>query len=251
MWIKSAEFAPDFSGTPVGQTASDILKHCRLFAALTPLSISRLEPITRLVHLKKGQQVFRPGDACPGVYVVGSGAVRIYKIALGGKEHVLHFAYPGMTFAEVAAIGRFPCPAYAEAMEDTVCALLPTADFRRLLQENHDFCLQLMDGMCGWVRHLVGVLEDVVLRDATGRVARHLLHADPSQGRAAFSLPAKKKDLASHLNLTSETLSRTLRRLAECGLIDMPHPQQIRILDFASLTDVAEGAPPAESAEEG
>ena len=93
---------------------------------------------------------------------------------------------------------------------------------------------------------LIGLLEDIVLRDGSGRVARHVLEADPSGGKEAFLLPVLKKDLASHLNLTSETLSRTLRRLAESGLIELGAGQRIRILDAAGLRDVAEGLLPAE-----
>ncbi len=220
-----------------------ILHASGFFAGLSDESLGRLEAIARIVSFRKGQIVFRKGDPCPGLYVVARGAVRIYKIAPNGKEHVLHFAYPGMTFAEVAVIGGFECPAYAQAMEDTKCALLPQRDFRRILEESHPFCLQLMASMAAWVRYLVGVMEDIVLRDAAGRVAQFLIRSDPTNGAAAFALPILKKDLANHLNLTSETLSRTFRRLADAGLIDLPDAQRVRILNPAGLADVAQGTP--------
>ena len=227
-------------------TAREILRKCGLFRRLADEWIDLLasEAITR--RFKKGHRIIRQGDQCPGLYCVGQGLVRIFKTAPSGKDHVLHFADPGKTFAEVAAMGEFAVPAHAEAVEDTVCVVLPTDRFQRLLKTHHELCLQLLSGMSFWVRQLVGLLEDIVLRDAGGRVARHVLEADPSGGREAFSLPVLKKDLASHLNLTSETLSRTLRRLAESGLIEMGAGQRIRILDSAALRDVAEGLLPAE-----
>ena len=220
----------------------DIVANCRFFGGVTSAGLERLINIGRIKRYGKGEIVFRQGQPCPGVFIVGQGSIRVYKIAPSGKDHVLHFALEGMTFAEVAAIGQFDCPAYAEALEDTVCVLLPQEPFLNLLRSDHDLCMQLLQGMAVWVRHLIGLLEDIVLRDAAGRVARHLLQ-HPAAEKTEFALPILKKDLASHLNLTSETLSRTLRRLAESGLIEMPDQQSIRVLDRGAMENVAEGQP--------
>jgi len=227
-------------------TADEILRKCSLFRNLNEESRSLMNREAVRRYFPKGQMIFMPGDECPGLFVVGEGLVRIYQSAPNGKIHVLHFAEPGRTFAEVAVMGGFRCPAYADAVEDTRCAMIPTARLTSLLRTNHALCLQLLTGMSLWVRQLVGLLEDVVLRDASGRVAQYLLRADPTGGAGEFMLPIMKKDLASHLNLTSETLSRTLRRLADTGLIQMGDNQQFRILDPDALSDVAEGLLPAE-----
>jgi CRP/FNR family transcriptional regulator, dissimilatory nitrate respiration regulator len=224
-------------------TAFDIIRKCFLFKGLDDQWARALADAAIVRKIRKGVVIFRQGDPCPGVYCVGRGLVRVFRIAPNGKEHVLHFAEPGATFAEVAALGGFACPASAAAAEESICAIVPDDRFRALLHRHHELCLQLLDGMALWVRQLVGLLEDIVLRDAGGRVARHLLQADPTGGRASFALRVLKRDLANHLNLTSETLSRTLRRLADAGLIELKRGQQIRVLQPDGLRDLAAGQP--------
>lgn len=224
----------------MGVNVADILSGCRLFSRVDPRGFQRLATIARLCRFEKGEIIFRDGQDCPGVYVVGSGLVRVFKTGANGKEHVLHMVGPGNTFAEVAAIGGFRCPASAEAVASTTCALLPLGPFRDLLEVDHDLCREMMMGTAIWVRQLVDLLEDVVLRDAVGRLARYLLDADVDAS-GVVELPTLKRHVASHLNLTSETLSRTIRRLVEAGLIDEPDPGHVRLLDRVRLRDVAEG----------
>ena len=218
----------------------NILEECSLFSAVPPESFRRLATMARLVKFRKGQPIFHDCDECPGVFVVGKGMVRVFKRGAGGKEHVLHIVEPGGTFAEVAAMGSFPVPACAEAVEPTVCVLLPQAAFHKAMEEDHALCLGMMSGLTHWVRHLVGLLEDVVLRDAAGRIARYLVES-PRAADGCVALPSLKRHVASHLNLTSETFSRTFRRLVDAQLIAVGEKNRVRILDAARLSQVAEG----------
>jgi len=216
-----------------------IIAECSLFQGVSPGNRRRLVDIARKVAFPAGTLVFKQDDPCPGIFCVGSGAVRIYRIGAGGKEHTLHLAGPRQTFAEVAVIGEFPCPAFAEVTQAAQCALLPSAAILAMLHEDHAFCLELLLGMSRWVRHLTGLLEDITLRDADGRVARHLLQAKPD-GRGTVGLAGLKKHVASHLNLTSETFSRVLHKLARAGLVEILDGKRLRIVDAQALRDLSE-----------
>jgi CRP/FNR family transcriptional regulator len=166
--------------------------------------------------------------------------VRVVKDGPTGKQFVLHFAQPGQTFGEVAVFGDFDAPASAEAVEETLCAIIPRESLQGLLRQHHDLCLELLGSTSRWVRSLVELIDGIVLRDAGARVARYLSELAPATTQQPFSLPVLKKDLAAHLNLTQETLSRTLRKLADAKVIDSLSDGSVRIRDLGALQRVAE-----------
>lgn len=221
-------------------TADEILSRCPIFARVKGASRQRLLAMAQMKRFARGERIVDQGQECPGVYIIGEGLVRIYKLSPNGKEHVLHMARAGETFLEVASILGMDVPAFVEPIEDTECVLLPDPQFSEALQGDHQLCLQLLGGMALRVRQFVGLLEDIVLRDALSRVARHLLSLSASDG-GAVSLPSLKKHLASHLNLTSETLSRCLRQLIDSDMIRSGEAGEILILDREQLSEVAEG----------
>jgi CRP/FNR family transcriptional regulator, dissimilatory nitrate respiration regulator len=227
----------------MSRTALEVLRDCPLFSKVPQHGFERLANMAQTCQFRKGQWIFREGEECPGTYIVGDGLVRVFKTAASGKEHVLHIVGPGKTFAEVATIGGFPCPANAEAIAPTTCVLLPMEPFRKSLQDDHALCMGLMVGMSNWVKHLIGLMEDIVLRDAAGRLARFLLDSKHGQGDTV-ELPSLKRHVANHLNLTSETFSRVLRRFFEAELILDLDDNRIRLLDLERLQTVAQGLAP-------
>jgi CRP/FNR family transcriptional regulator len=218
----------------------EILSRCQLFAEVDEQRRAHIAEMSRVCQFAKQQMIFRQGQDCPGVYVVNTGMVRVFKTAPSGKEHVLHMVAPGQTFAEVAAIGNFQCPAHAEAVVATECVLIPIDRFRHAMAQDHHLCLEMMTGLSFWVRRLISLMEDLVLRDALGRTARFLIESEV-QPDGTVKLPSLKRHVASHLNLTSETLSRTLSRLIEAGLVVELDRNRVELIDRAQLRAISEG----------
>ena len=227
----------------VSRTIGKIIENCQLFAQVDAVRRQLLEKDAMICGFAKGERVFAQDEECPGVYIVDSGMVRVFKVGPSGKEHVLHMVGPGQTFAEVAAIGSFPCPAHAEAITATRCVLIPLGPFLQAIQNDHQLCLEMMTGLSFWVRHLIALMEDLVLRDAVGRVARFLIECE-TQPDGTVALPGLKRHIASHLNLTSETFSRTFGRLIEGGMIVELDGNRLELRDTKRLKAMAEGSFP-------
>jgi CRP/FNR family transcriptional regulator len=117
---------------------------------------------------------------------------------------------------------------------------LPQERFRQTLAEDHELCFGVMTSLTIWVRRMVMMVEDITLRDAAGRLARFLLDA-PRTDDGTVKIPGLKRHVASQLNLTSETFSRTLRRLIDAGLIAEVDSVRVRLVHPKKLRQVAEG----------
>lgn len=189
-----------------------------------------------------GTQIFETGEPARCFYLVLSGAVKIYKLSPQGSEQVLAVFRPGQTFAEAAVLlgGRYP--ASTEALEDCELIVIDRDSIISIIQHDTEFCLRLLAGMALKLRHLVGMVEDLTLRDARGRVARYILNLtteNSPQAAEDVRLPHTQTVVARLLGLTGETLSRTLKSLREEGFIESPKPGHFSILDRGQLMILA------------
>jgi len=220
------------------------IRSCTLFARLDPATLAELETLASPRRFRKGQLVLREGEHPAGIFVVVRGVLKVYQLGVNGKEHVLKLAREQDTIGEVAVMGEFPVPAFVEALEECECLLIPAMPFRALLDSDARISRLILAGIAMRVRHMIGMIEDIVLRDATARVARYLLSQSEADGEEAVRLPGLKKHVASHLNLTSETFSRTLRRLTEAGMIAETAGSTLQVVDRAALRMAAASAYP-------
>lgn len=215
-----------------------LLKGIPLFAGLAEAELEALLDIGRVRDHNRGELLFADGEPAAGFFIVLKGKVKVYKLSAEGKERILHIVHPGGTFAEAAIFGNGLYPAYAEPLQTSSLLFLPKDRFLALLEDNGRMAVNMIAGLSRFLRQFTLQIEELTFKDVPSRLARYLLEVSDGE-RTTFELPISKSQLASQLGTVSETLSRTLRKLAEDELIEV-QGKVITILDFDRLEDLAE-----------
>ena len=209
------------------------LRCCQLFSGLSAEDLEVIAAFAVLRNLDRGEYLFRQGAPSEGFYVVQRGAINVHRVSPAGKEQVIHVFRMGESFAEAALAAPTGYPADARAVEASTVLLIPKGPVLALIGRRPDLALRMLGSMSQHLRVLVGMLDDLTLKDVETRLVNWLLKQ--SRGQAgALQLPGTKRVLAAELGTSSETLSRTLRALRDRRIIGVT-ARAIVIHDPAAL----------------
>lgn len=98
----------------------------------------------------------------------------------------------------------------------------------------------MIAGLSRYLRQFTVQIEDLTFREVPARLARYLLDLTDNDPDIVV-LPVSKSQLASNLGTTSETLSRTFRKLTDEGLIRV-RGKTIDLINSEGLADLAQNA---------
>ena len=200
----------------------NMLRSCQLFMGLPTADIVAIASFIISKHLGKGEYLFREGDRSEGFYVVQKGAINVHRVNAAGKEQMIHLFQPIESFAEGTLATEAGYPADARATEPTTVLLVPKNDFVDLLRRRPDLALRMLGSMSQHLRVIVGLLDDLTLKDMETRLANWLLKQCPrpiTAAPVAIKLNRTKRVLAAEMGTTSETLSRTLAKFRDQKLL--------------------------------
>ena len=198
------------------------LRSCQLFMGLPTADIEAIAGFVNSKNLSKGDYLFREGDRSEGFYIVQKGAINVHRVSAAGKEQVIHLFRPIESFAEATLATEAGYPADARATEPTTVLLIPKIEFIELLRKRPELALRMLGSMSQHLRVIVGLLDDLTLKDMETRVANWLLKRCPrpiSDRAAEIKLDQTKRVLAAELGASSETLSRTLAKFRDKNLL--------------------------------
>ncbi|MFQ5589714.1 MAG: Crp/Fnr family transcriptional regulator [Phycisphaerae bacterium] len=227
--------------------AADLVQ-CPLFASTAPADLARIARASRVVRCGAGAIIFREGQACTGFYIVITGKVRVYKIGPDGRERTLHLVRPPYSFAEAAMFGRGVFPAFADALEPSRLIHVQRDVFLGLLRERPGSALRVIESLSTWMHRLLHQLENETFLNARAKLTGYLLREARRQahggGLERVRLADPKKEIASHLGMAPETLSRALADLETQGLIQTSG-RHVELLDPVALEALLLGDPAA------
>lgn len=208
-----------------------------IFNHLEEEQMIEIMKMARSTSYKKGEIIYYAGEESDSLYIVGRGKIRIYRLSESGKERLVRILSPGDFTGELALFNQSIHDSYAEAMEKTNVCTIKGSDIQKILLKYPSIALKIL----GEFSRRLEKSEKQTTLFATEKVERRIAiflseYIDNNEGESMeVTLPMSKKDLASYLGTTPETISRKLRSLEDEGYIKQKSGRKIEILDLDGL----------------
>ena len=227
-------------------------RSCALNRICLPAHLSAQEArvldgaVERGRKLPAGASLAHTGTPMQALYVIRSGSAKSYSLTLDGEEHVRGFHLPGEVVGlEGFADGQHTCEVVA--LEPVQCCRLPVTRLERLIETLPGLRREILRLLGRSLDDAQRRYEDLGLMDAKGRIARFLVGLSERlehRGLSAtqFRLSMSRRDIARHLGLTLETVSRVLGTLKREGNIEL-QARYIKLLDLDTLKSLVTGTP--------
>ncbi|HTH60128.1 MAG TPA: helix-turn-helix domain-containing protein [Paraburkholderia sp.] len=191
--------------------------------------------------VRRGETVYRAGDAFCNLYVIRAGSSKTVAMHTDGREQITGFQIVG-DFLGMEGITSGKHTLDAIALEDSVVCVIPFATLEMLSCENKELQHHLHSMMSREIVRESAHMMLIGCMTAEERVASFLLslskrYRERGYSSTEFQLRMTREEIGCYLGLKLETVSRMLTRLQQRGAVSMKG-KQARIVDIDSLERV-------------
>jgi CRP/FNR family transcriptional regulator, anaerobic regulatory protein len=223
------------------------VRHRSLCGALSPDQLFRLNGIARHRHFVAGDVILREGETPDYFANVVSGAVKLSRTTVEGQHQILGLQFAsdflGRPFRSVFGYD-------AHAITAVHLCTFPRQPFEGLLREYPSFERRLFEQTLDELdaaRDWAAVLTRTAARERLCLFLLSILQRFEASGcghtitptGAILELPVSRAEIASYLGLTIETISRQFTQLKVDGIISLPSPRELVVLDLHALKAAA------------
>jgi len=209
-----------------------------LFSSLSGEQVSRLGCVFRPARYRKNQILFFEGGSAQHLFALHAGLVKLVKSLENGKDRITGVLFPGQLFG-LEALSQPNYPLTAVTLRDSEICAATREEVITFLQSNPEIALGMLRFLVAEIGRVRGQVTDMSFKDARMKVATFLLSlvaSDPSphNGRLVLTLPLSRQEIGEILELSPETVSRTLTAFRREQLITA-HGRQLVIQNLEGL----------------
>ncbi|MDQ4105907.1 MAG: Crp/Fnr family transcriptional regulator [Actinomycetota bacterium] len=187
--------------------------------------------------------IFTPGDPDDQLYFLLSGTVRLYKLYGDYKEATTALLKEGGVFGKLSlGAGRWQ-DVFAEAVTEVTVASIRKDAIERVIKSRPDFALRLFASFSERLRQSDEVIESLLHREVSTRLATLLLNLGERFGAengsgVTIEVRLTHQDLANMIASTREAVSKVMSEFQREGCIEVRN-RKITILDQQALVEYA------------
>lgn len=200
------------------------LDKIELFEGLPEDQLKSLAERIRQRTYPAGAIVVNEGDEAHGLFIVDSGALKVFVTEENGKEVTLSLLGREDYFGELALLDDAPRSASVITVEKSTLMQISRADFNEVIAAN-PACMQIiMRNLVGRIRELTDNVRALALIDVFGRISRVFdSMAEPEGEMRIIRRRMTQQDLANLVGASREMVNRILRELVAGDYIEIHH----------------------------
>ena len=213
-----------------------------VFKGLNEDDSKQLRKVTHSRMAQKGEYIFREGERSSTLFVVKEGLIKLTKSSADGKEQIVRLLFPGDFFGLFSLLRDEKHYINAETVQQTVICSIEKKDFLKVMEGNSDMAFRFLVAMNDRLYEADESMGNLSLMEVEQRLAKALLlfHEKLKIKNEPFILPITKKDLASLIGTTPESISRKLLTFMSQNIIHMEGQRKIQILEMDQLKEISE-----------
>lgn len=176
----------------------------------------------KLKRIRKGKLLFAEGSSPKGVYVIKRGKVKIFQETPNGNEQIVYIYSAGEMFGYRPLLCHDRHPASAMTMEECSLYFLASRHFEDTLKHSATLSNLLLENLSHEFTVLVNRIAAFAQKSVKERTALSLLilaEKYRKDGGQASEISLSRKDLASFVGTTHETIARIITQFKNDKII--------------------------------
>lgn len=178
-------------------------------------------------HYRKNTIIINKGEEANTLYVILSGALRVFLDDEQGNELTIRLLGPGDVFGELALLSGAPRVANVISTEDCDLSIISRTHFMDCLTRNPDIAFRIILSLVQRVQEMTEDISTLALLDVYGRLKSTLEKLAKDRDGRRITDRITHQELANMVGSSREMVSRILRDLKAGGFISTRDKQII------------------------